>query len=200
MARRVANSKVEFIFGICRLTFYFQICAYALWLHFVIRDTWNSDVHTATRLPAIRFFQIRLLGLNHSVSAVRLLTSRMFLILTGATGTVGVGVLRHCLASPRVTRLVILSRRDFDIARLAPGLDTSKARVVIHSDYTSYSPELLRELNGAAGIIWAQGISQTEVTREYAQTHRPLRSSLTSCRAVSMFALHTTILLQPLLR
>ncbi|KAJ6608278.1 hypothetical protein B0H10DRAFT_2068247 [Mycena sp. CBHHK59/15] len=40
-------------------------------------------------------------------------TIPMHLILTGATGTVGAPILRHCPAAPSITQLSILSRRPF---------------------------------------------------------------------------------------
>ncbi|KAJ6609354.1 hypothetical protein B0H10DRAFT_2166342 [Mycena sp. CBHHK59/15] len=50
----------------------------------------------------------------------------MHIILTGATGTVGNAVLHCCLASPKVTRLSILTRRQFALPA-GNGLDTQKA-------------------------------------------------------------------------
>ncbi|EJD38869.1 hypothetical protein AURDEDRAFT_139463 [Auricularia subglabra TFB-10046 SS5] len=89
----------------------------------------------------------------------------MHIILTGATGLVGYGVLQHCLASPTVTRLSILSRRDFELPS-DPSFNTSKARIIVHKDFASYPPALLEELKGAHGCVWAQGISQTEVPKD----------------------------------
>ncbi|KAJ7081015.1 hypothetical protein C8R44DRAFT_906658 [Mycena epipterygia] len=87
----------------------------------------------------------------------------MHLILTGATGTVSFPIFRHCLTSPQITRLSILARRDF---ALPPDLDTSKARVLMHKDFSVYGPEVLAQLDGAEGCIWAQGTSQNGVRVE----------------------------------
>ncbi|KAH8433773.1 putative nucleoside-diphosphate-sugar epimerases [Aspergillus melleus] len=38
--------------------------------------------------------------------------------------------------------------------------------VIEHKDFNEYSPELLEKLKGADGCIWAQGISQTQVSKE----------------------------------
>jgi hypothetical protein len=93
----------------------------------------------------------------------------MHLILTGATGAVGSSVLLHALSSPQITRLSILSRRP--ITFITPTTDpTSKANVIIQKDFTTYPPEVLEQLKGAKACIWAQGISQTQVNREYALT------------------------------
>jgi len=89
----------------------------------------------------------------------------MHLILTGATGIVGSGVLAHMLSLPasQVTRLSILSRKPVAMAE-----ETNKphVRVIHHEDFSSYPPEVLQELKGADGVVWALGISQTEVNEE----------------------------------
>lgn len=41
-----------------------------------------------------------------------------------------------------------------------------KAKVIIHEDYESYPPELLEQLKGATGCVWAQGISSVGVKEE----------------------------------
>ncbi|KAJ7839145.1 hypothetical protein B0H14DRAFT_3086992 [Mycena olivaceomarginata] len=89
----------------------------------------------------------------------------MHLILTGATGTVGAPILRHCLESAQITQLSILARKPFT---LPEGLNVTKARTIIHEDYAAYSPDVLEHLQGADGCIWAQGTSQTSVSeKEY---------------------------------
>lgn len=89
----------------------------------------------------------------------------MHIILTGATGTVGAAVLEHCLTSPAITRLSILSRRQFALPT-AKNIDPIKAEIILHEDYSSYPDELSAKLKGAEGCIWAQGISQSEVSKE----------------------------------
>ena len=85
----------------------------------------------------------------------------MHLILTGATGLIGAGVLQHMLAAPEVTRISVLSRRPVALADGNP-----KAKVFIHKDFTSYDPALLDELRDANGCVWALGISQNQVGKE----------------------------------
>ena len=65
----------------------------------------------------------------------------MHLILTGATGLVGAGVLHQMLANNAVTKISILSRRP--VAQ-AEGHD--KVKVYIHKDFDSYPRELLEQL------------------------------------------------------
>ncbi|KZT20106.1 hypothetical protein NEOLEDRAFT_1101321 [Neolentinus lepideus HHB14362 ss-1] len=87
------------------------------------------------------------------------------IILTGATGNVGAPLLRHCLASPKVTELSILSRRQFPLPE-GDGLDPTKARVIVYGDFASYPEELRELLKGAEACIWAQGVSQNDVSKE----------------------------------
>lgn len=88
----------------------------------------------------------------------------MRLILTGATGLVGTGALNHILNLPsgEVSRLFILSRSPVPMAENKPNVT-----VIEHKNFNEYSPELLEQLRGADGCIWAQGISTTQVSKEY---------------------------------
>jgi NAD dependent epimerase/dehydratase family enzyme len=85
----------------------------------------------------------------------------MHLILTGATGLVGSGVLHQMINSSNITTISILSRRPVPQAE-----GHEKVKVIIQKDFNSYPNELLEKLNGAEGCVWAQGISITQVTRE----------------------------------
>lgn len=85
----------------------------------------------------------------------------MHLILTGATGTCGAAVLKHCLANPAITRLTILSRRPVPHAE-----GQAKAKVLIHRDFSQYPQSILDQLDGAEGCIWALGISSNGVKKE----------------------------------
>jgi uncharacterized protein YbjT (DUF2867 family) len=85
----------------------------------------------------------------------------MHLILTGATGLVGSGVLHHMINTPTVTKVSVLSRRPVPQAE-----GHEKVKVIIHKDFNTYPSELLAQLKGAEGCVWAQGISITQVTKE----------------------------------
>lgn len=85
----------------------------------------------------------------------------MHLILTGATGLVGSAVLHHMITTPTVTAISILSRRPVPMAE-----GHSKVQVIIHKDFTSYPSDVLEKLKGADGCVWAQGISQSKVSKE----------------------------------
>ncbi|KAJ7610788.1 hypothetical protein FB45DRAFT_941632 [Roridomyces roridus] len=86
----------------------------------------------------------------------------MHIVLTGATGLVGSATLRQCLVSANISRVSILSRRQF---ALPEDIDTSKATIIVHDNYDEYPPSLLQQLKGADACIWAQGISQTQVDK-----------------------------------
>lgn len=85
----------------------------------------------------------------------------MHLILTGATGLIGTAVLNNMLAQEGISRISILSRRPVTMAN---GHD--KAKVIIHNDYMTYNQTLLEELKDAQGCVWAQGVSQNDVSKE----------------------------------
>ncbi|CAK7237472.1 hypothetical protein SBRCBS47491_009987 [Sporothrix bragantina] len=96
----------------------------------------------------------------------------MHLILTGATGLVGGGVLDAMLAMPEISRISILSRRPVPMLedRIKANDATAakdRVRVILHKDFAKYDDALLKgELKGAAGVVWALGISQLAVSKE----------------------------------
>lgn len=85
----------------------------------------------------------------------------MHLILTGATGTCGAAVLKHCIANPDITKLTILSRRP-----VAQAEGQSKVNVLIHKDFTQYPQPVLDQLKDAEACVWALGISSIGVKKE----------------------------------
>ena len=75
----------------------------------------------------------------------------MKVILFGATGMVGSGVLAECLADPRVIEVV-------SIVRQAGGVAHPKLREVRHTDFFDYTP--LREaFRGADACFFCLGVS-----------------------------------------
>ncbi|EAW09089.1 putative nucleoside-diphosphate-sugar epimerases [Aspergillus clavatus NRRL 1] len=87
----------------------------------------------------------------------------MHLILTGATGLVGSGVLDAMLGMREITRISILSRRPVPMAQDA---SDPRVNVIIHKDFAKYDADVLSQLAGATGCVWALGISQTKVDAE----------------------------------
>lgn len=86
----------------------------------------------------------------------------MHLILTGATGLVGSAVLNNMLAQESISRISILSRNP---VKMAEGHD--KVKTFIHKDFQNYDESILKELKDAHGCVWALGISQNKVGKEY---------------------------------
>jgi NAD dependent epimerase/dehydratase family enzyme len=85
----------------------------------------------------------------------------MHLVLTGATGLVGSAVLHNMIITPSVSKVSVLSRRP-----VAQAEGHEKVKVIIHKDYSTYSSEVLSQLKDVDGVVWAQGISSTQVGKE----------------------------------
>lgn len=100
-------------------------------------------------------------------------------ILTGTTGSAGAAVLNYALSSPAVSTISILSRRPVKLAE-----NQAKAKVIIHKDFETYPPEVLDQLKGATGCIWAQGISSVGM-KEDDYTKITVDGPLAAARAFS---------------
>lgn len=83
------------------------------------------------------------------------------IILTGCTGTAGSAVLARCIASSTISKVSVLSRRPVKQA-----IGVEKVNVLIHNDFSRYPGDLLQQLRGAVGCIWALGIPAGQVTAE----------------------------------
>ena len=95
----------------------------------------------------------------------------MHVILTGATGLIGSGVLHQMLNTEGISRISILSRKP---VAMTQGHE-DKAKVIIHKDFLKYDNALLEELKDAQGVVWALGVSQNAVSKEY--VHRCIQAS-----------------------
>lgn len=88
------------------------------------------------------------------------------IIITGATGQAGAAVLAYAIKSSSVARVSVLSRRPVKLADNEP-----KAHVIIHKDFETYPPDVLDQLKGATGCVWAQGISSRGMSEaDYTKT------------------------------
>lgn len=87
----------------------------------------------------------------------------MHVILTGATGLVGSGVLDAMIKTADITKISILSRRPVPMVE---DVKDPRINVIIHKDFENYDSALLEQLKGARGCVWALGISQTQVGAE----------------------------------
>ena len=76
-------------------------------------------------------------------------------VLFGATGAAGSGVLRQCLDNPRVAEVVAVTRRPLNV-------ESSKLTEVICRDFLDLAP-LSEHLTGVDACFYCLGVSQTQV-------------------------------------
>jgi uncharacterized protein YbjT (DUF2867 family) len=74
-------------------------------------------------------------------------------LLFGATGMVGQGVLRECLLDPEVTRVV-------SIVRSRTGQQNAKLAEIEHADFTNFAP-LKERLTGFNACFFCLGVSSS---------------------------------------
>ncbi len=82
----------------------------------------------------------------------------MKVIITGATGTAGSEVLRQALADREITEVLVLSRRQPDVA-------DPKLKVAQLDNFLDYST-IAAQLAGYDACLWCLGISQSDVSKE----------------------------------
>lgn len=116
----------------------------------------------------------------------------MHLILTGATGLVGAAVLDNMLAQESISRISILSRRP---VKMAEGHE--KAKIIIHKDFQTYDKALLEDLKDAQGCVWALGVSQNDVDKEYVRCKQCSFMRFVDMITESISRSHTTTHLPP---
>eukprot|EP00026_Physarum_polycephalum_P015250 Phypoly_transcript_15887.p1 GENE.Phypoly_transcript_15887~~Phypoly_transcript_15887.p1 ORF type:complete len:227 (+),score=15.00 Phypoly_transcript_15887:185-865(+) len=86
------------------------------------------------------------------------------LLITGATGLAGSGILRYCITDNSITKITALTRSPLPDDLLHP-----KVQVVLHKDFADYS-NISEQLKGHDMCFWCLGISQTKVTKEQYKT------------------------------
>ena len=86
------------------------------------------------------------------------MTLSMRVILFGATGMVGQGVLRECLLDPEVTSALAIGRRE-------SGTRHPKLREIVHSDFFDFS-SIERELAGYDACFFCLGVSSAGMNEE----------------------------------
>ena len=82
----------------------------------------------------------------------------MNVLLFGATGMVGQGVLRECLLDPGVASVV-------SIGRSPTGVSHPKLREILHADLTNYAP-IESQLSGFDACFFSLGISSAGLNEE----------------------------------
>jgi uncharacterized protein YbjT (DUF2867 family) len=75
----------------------------------------------------------------------------MKIILFGATGMVGQGVLKECLLAPDVTQILVIGRSSL-------GQTHPKIREILHKNFEDFSP-LEKELTGYDACFFCLGVS-----------------------------------------
>lgn len=82
----------------------------------------------------------------------------MKIILTGATGMVGEGVLLECIQNPKVSEILIVGRRHYDI-------QNSKVKELLVPDFLRIK-EFANQLNGYDACFFCAGISSVGMNEE----------------------------------
>ncbi|MEM6644547.1 MAG: NAD-dependent epimerase/dehydratase family protein, partial [Bacteroidota bacterium] len=107
----------------------------------------------------------------------------MKVIITGATGMVGKGVLLECLRNDTVTEILVINRKPVELTH-------PKLKEIIHKDFFDLSP-VREELSGYDACFFCLGITsfrQSEanysritydLTMRFAQSILPLNPALT---------------------
>lgn len=74
----------------------------------------------------------------------------MKLIIAGGTGLVATEVIRQSLQMDEITSIIALARKPVHV----DGIDSSKLKSVVISDYGDYPDHVKAELAGADACIW----------------------------------------------
>lgn len=91
------------------------------------------------------------------------------IVIFGASGTAGDGILAAALDDPGVDTIHVITRRS--TPRIAAGAEAGKVQVTVHTDYLDYS-SLHPLLADADAVFWAIGTSSIGVDEEtYARIH-----------------------------
>lgn len=69
------------------------------------------------------------------------------------------------VANPQLLQVTVLSRRPLP-PRINPDPPNPKLRVILHEDFATYPPSLLRQLEGHSACIWTLGLSSNGQTEE----------------------------------
>ena len=80
----------------------------------------------------------------------------MKVILFGATGMVGHGVLKECLSDPQVSEILSVARKN-------SGIKQAKLREIEHQDFTNFE-NLEKELTGFDACFFCLGVSSAGMT------------------------------------
>jgi len=113
------------------------------------------------------------------------LNSKIKVILTGATGMVGEGVLNECLQHPLVSEVLVVNRRSC-------GMNHPKLKEILHTDYYDISP-IKNELANYNVCFFCLGVSSVgmkeqeyflktyTLTMHFAETLSSINPAMTFC-------------------
>ena len=103
----------------------------------------------------------------------------MRVIIFGATGMVGQGVLRECLIDPGIERVVVVGRSP-------TGVRNAKLTEIIHDDFTDYSA-IEAQLTGFDACFFCLGVSSIGMSEE---RYRHLTYDITLAAATTLARLN----------
>lgn len=86
------------------------------------------------------------------------MSKKISVIITGATGNAGSGVLHACLNHPEVKKVSVIIRRS-------TGNKHEKLVEIIHDDFQNYQ-KIKNKLTGHDACFWCLGVSQSKVRKE----------------------------------
>ena len=104
----------------------------------------------------------------------------MKVIITGATGMVGQGVLLECLDHSQITGVL-------SISRVTTGISHPKLKELLHNDFSDFS-SVNEELNGYDACYACMGVSSAGVDES---TYTKLTYDFTMVLARAIFALNS---------
>ncbi|WEK71176.1 MAG: NAD-dependent epimerase/dehydratase family protein [Candidatus Chryseobacterium colombiense] len=82
----------------------------------------------------------------------------MKVIITGATGMVGEGVLQECIANPQIEKILLINRKP-------SGYAGTKVEEVLHGDFNDLSP-IIEKIQGYDACYFCAGVSSVGMTEE----------------------------------
>lgn len=76
---------------------------------------------------------------------------------------IGSSALDAMIGMKEITKISILSRGP---VKMAEDAKDPRINVITHKDFAQYDSEVLTQLKGASGCVWALGVSQTKVSKD----------------------------------
>lgn len=95
--------------------------------------------------------------------AVRDPNANQVVLVSGATGSVGDGLLKAAMEDSEVKKIYVLSRRSS--SRIDAGVASGKVELILHKDFTDYS-DVTDELAQVNTVLWALGTTSVGMDDE----------------------------------